>query len=135
MNNRETMQQALEELENIVARLGQEIEQEPQAKDCGGTKALPVPVAQPEQEPVAFYHPRSGFYWAKPTSIFAPTSVDVERLPLYTAPPAAQRPWVGLTDEEFIDAWHWGGCNPHIEGAHFKALYYYFEAKLKERNK
>ena len=89
---------------------------------------------QPEQEPVAFYHPRSGFYWAKPTSIFAPTSVDVERLPLYTAPPAAQRPWVGLTDEEFIDAWHWGGCNPHIEGAHFKALYYYFEAKLKERN-
>jgi hypothetical protein len=91
--------------------------------------------AQPEQEPVAFYHPRSGFYWAKPTSIFAPTSVDVERLPLYTAPPAAQRPWVGLTDEEFIDAWHWGGCNPHIEGAHFKALYYYFEAKLKERNK
>ena len=92
-------------------------------------------LAQPEQEPVAYYHPRSGFYWAKPTSIFAPTSVDVERLPLYTAPPAAQRPWVGLTDEEFIDAWHWGGCNPHIEGAHFKALYYYFEAKLKERNK
>ena len=42
-------------------------------------------LAQSEQEPVAFYHPRSGFYWAKPTSIFAPTSVDVERLPLYTA--------------------------------------------------
>jgi len=38
-----------------------------------------------EQEPVAFYHPRSGFYWAKPTSIFAPTSVDVEPLPLYAA--------------------------------------------------
>jgi len=41
--------------------------------------------AQPEQEPVAFYHPRKGFYWAKPTSIFAPTSVDVEPLPLYAA--------------------------------------------------
>ena len=88
-------------------------------KDCGDTKALPVPVAQPEptqwrdmvvaslvrmginkhkareladhfaeqpkQEPVAYYHPRSGFYWAKPTSIFAPTSVDVEPMPLYTA--------------------------------------------------
>ena len=87
-----------------LARLGQEIEQEPQAepcigkdprcpcqdgdachyKDCGDTKALPVPVP-PEQEPVAFYHPRSGFYWAKPTSIFAPTSVDVEPLPLYAA--------------------------------------------------
>jgi len=41
--------------------------------------------AQPEQEPVAFYHPRNGFYWAKPTSIFAPTVVDVEPLPLYAA--------------------------------------------------
>ena len=43
------------------------------------------PAAQLKQEPVAFYHPRSGFYWAKPTSIFAPTSVDVEPLPLYAA--------------------------------------------------
>ena len=40
---------------------------------------------QPEQEPVAFYHPRSGFYWAKPTSIFAPTVVDVPPMPLYAA--------------------------------------------------
>jgi len=40
---------------------------------------------QPVQEPVAYYHPRNGFYWAKPTSIFAPTSVDVEPLPLYIA--------------------------------------------------
>jgi len=38
-----------------------------------------------EQEPVAFYHPHKGFYWAKPTSIFAPTVVDVEPMPLYTA--------------------------------------------------
>jgi len=41
--------------------------------------------AQPEQEPVAYYHPRSGFYWAKPTSIFAPTVVDVPPMPLYAA--------------------------------------------------
>jgi len=51
-------------------------------KDCRGTKARPVP---PEQEPVAFYHPRNGFYWAKPTHISAPTVVDVEPLPLYAA--------------------------------------------------
>jgi len=47
--------------------------------------ALKAALEQPEQEPVAYYHPRSGFYWAKPTSIFAPTSVDVEPMPLYTA--------------------------------------------------
>jgi len=41
--------------------------------------------AQPEQEPVAFYHPSNGFYWAKPTHISAPTVVDVEPLPLYAA--------------------------------------------------
>jgi len=52
-------------------------------KDCGSTKASPV--AQPEQEPVAYYHPRNGFYWAKPTSIFAPTVVDVPPMPLYAA--------------------------------------------------
>lgn len=48
-------------------------------------KAQTLPAAQSEQEPVAYYHPRSGFYWAKPTSIFAPTVVDVEPLPLYAA--------------------------------------------------
>ena len=40
-----------------------------------------------EQEPVAYYHPQNGFYWAKPTSISAPTIADVEPLPLYTHPP------------------------------------------------
>lgn len=44
-------------------------------------------LAQPEQEPVAYYHPQLGFYWTKPTKITAPTIVDVEPLPLYTTPP------------------------------------------------
>jgi hypothetical protein len=47
--------------------------------------ALREALEQPEQEPVAYYHPRNGFYWAKPTRIFAPTVVDVEPLPLYAA--------------------------------------------------
>ena len=46
----------------------------------------------------------------------------------------SQRTWVGLDDDELTEAWHWGGCDPHIEGAHFKALYQYFEAKLKDKN-
>ena len=61
--------------------------------------ALREALAQPEQEPVAYYHPRNGFYWTKPTSIFAPTSVDVERLPLYTAP--EQSEWQSLTDDDW----------------------------------
>lgn len=82
-----------------LARLGQEIEQEPsQWRDMVVVSLVREGIdkhrareladhfaAQPEQEPVAFYHPRNGFYWAKPTSIFAPTSVEVEPLPLYTA--------------------------------------------------
>tara|TARA_R110002126_G_scaffold31682_1_gene101723 strand:- start:843 stop:1211 length:369 start_codon:yes stop_codon:yes gene_type:complete len=52
-----------------------------------------------QAEPVAYYHPRNGFYWAKPTSIFAPTVVDVPPIPLYTT--AAQREWAGLTDEDW----------------------------------
>ena len=48
-------------------------------------KALRTALEKPEQEPVAYYHPRSGFYWAKPTSIFAPTVVDVPPMPLYAA--------------------------------------------------
>ena len=43
------------------------------------------PAAQPEQEPVAYYHPRNGFYWAKPTKVTAPTVVDVPPMPLYAA--------------------------------------------------
>ena len=40
-----------------------------------------------QQEPVAWFHPHEGFYWAKPTSISAPTIADVEPLPLYATPP------------------------------------------------
>ena len=53
---------------------------------------------QQQAEPVAYYHPLNGFYWAKPTSIFAPTVVDVPPIPLYTTPP--KRPWQGLTDDD-----------------------------------
>ena len=47
--------------------------------------ALKAALEQPEQKPVAYYHPHKGFYWAKPTHISTPTVVDVEPLPLYAA--------------------------------------------------
>lgn len=56
-----------------------------------------------QQEPVAFFDPQSkGFYWAKPTKVIPPVTVDVEPLPLYTSPPAQRKP---LTDEEIIKCW------------------------------
>ncbi len=88
-----------------------------------------------EQEPVAFYHPRNGFYWAKPTSIFAPTSVDVEQLPLYTA---VQRKWVGLTYEEIESAISDGFARGLDDGniSNQTVINYVrgIEAKLKELN-
>jgi len=44
-------------------------------------------VNQKQDEPVAYFDPqKGGFYWAKPTKVEAPVSVDVEPLPLYTTP-------------------------------------------------
>jgi hypothetical protein len=60
----------------------------------------------PEQEPVAYYHPHKGFYWAKPTHISSPTVVDVPPVPLYVKWKAAQRQWVGLEIEEVQDSYN-----------------------------
>ena len=98
-------------------------------KDCGGgTKARPVPPAQPEQGPVAYYHPHKGFYWAKPTHISAPTVVDVPPVPLYVKWKAAQRPWQGLTDDEFLEA-----CQL-AERGNYLVAFPRIQAQLKERN-
>jgi len=84
---------------------------------------------EPEQEPVAYFNPqKGGFYWAKPTTICAPHTVNVVSMPLYTTPP--QRTWVGLTekDKEYLSdlsadpRWNaWIGMEQT-------------EAKLKEKN-
>jgi len=48
-------------------------------------------VNQKQDEPVAYFDPqKGGFYWAKPTKVEAPVSVDVEPLPLYTKPQSKQ---------------------------------------------
>jgi hypothetical protein len=45
----------------------------------------------------------------------------------YTTPPAAQRPWVGLTEEEIDNCWYQSG---EVTPGFARAI----EAKLKERN-
>ena len=52
--------------------------------------ALRASLAASEPEPVAYFDPQKReFYWARPTQIDAPTTVDVPPLPLYAAPPPA----------------------------------------------
>lgn len=110
---RQAAQQALEALEeyvNVVVSVNDPNEWTPKVADAGSParkaitalKAALEQPEQPEQEPVAYYHPHKGFYWAKPTHIAAPTVVDVEPLPLYATPLAAQRPWVELEPEEIL---------------------------------
>jgi hypothetical protein len=101
-------------------------------KHCGReTASQPAPV----QEPVAFFDPQGkGFYWAKPTKITAPVTVDVEPLPLYTTPPTAQRQsarsaWVGLTQQDIDIAF-----DDTQEGGGFDEFARAIEAKLKEKN-
>jgi hypothetical protein len=145
-------------------------------KDYEPEPTRPAPV----QEPVAFFCPSQGFYWAKPTKIIAPVTVDVKPLPLYInppaqpapvqepvaiteqmafafhnaitdgaigtddlmdimrgleaafahiiAPPAAQRQWVGLTDEEKRQIFVREGYQGWLD--YINAI----EAKLKEKN-
>ena len=76
-------------------------------------------------EPVAFFNPHKGFYWAKPTKFIppVPVTVDVEPLALYT-----QRTWVGLTAEEIHDT---PGYRETSEMYRFALA---LESKLKEKN-
>ena len=49
-----------------------------------------------KEEPVGYFNPqKGGFYWAKPTTVAAPITVDVEPLPLYTHPKGCDECGVG----------------------------------------
>jgi hypothetical protein len=102
-------------------------------KDCGDTKAWPVPQAEPVS--CRFCHSKKGCYtWlcyscgeiddvqqpaAQPEQEPVGKVVEINNdgfrcefnrrlavgTKLYTAPPAAQRPWVGLTEDEIKGTW------------------------------
>ena len=49
-----------------------------------------------KEEPVAYFNPQEGgFYWAKPTKVEAPITVNVEPLHLYTTPQGCAECGVG----------------------------------------
>jgi hypothetical protein len=73
-------------------------------------------------EPIAFFHPHKGFYWAKPTKITAPVCIDVKPLKLYTQSPQ----WIGLDQTTKPDIRH--------QTEAFFAGVQWAETRLKELN-
>ena len=68
----------------------------------GPVEALRQALAQPEQEPVAWFMHGELFFPSEYQPIAEPND---EAKPLYTAPP--KREWVGLTDEEIYEHEWW----------------------------
>ena len=88
--------------------------------------AIKKSLAQPEQEPVAYLsnkRQRINIEIKPQTFVEIPTVTDWE-MPLYMKPP--QRTWVGLTDEEMMDAIYVDDT-PMERGRRV-------EAKLKDKN-
>jgi len=90
-------------------------EQPPEGQHWEGfvTNKIVVALAQPEPEPVAWWHDRGDV---------VDLNVSGHGTPLYTAPP--KKEWVGLTDKEIEDC-----LEMSIQGT-CRAI----EAKLKEKN-
>ena len=87
------------------------------------------PLAQPEQEPVAWWIPKAEQFCLPSSDGTRPFAKAWE--PLYTTPP--QRTWVGLTDEEIAD------CAEKMEASDptdsfWREFFRGIEAKLKEKN-
>lgn len=86
-------------------------------------QALAAPV-----QPVAWINAeKRTFEWNGPVLWNTPTVAVMDKIPLYTTPPAAQRQWQSLTEDELIKCTPtWGGT---VEDA-ARAV----EAKLREKN-
>ena len=112
-NLRQAAQQALEALESGLAF----------AAHSAVLQNLRTALAQPEQEPVAWISPSGALYR---TRFHAAANGEQLLTPLYTTPP--QRPWQGLTDEEFLEA-----CQL-AERGNYLVAFQRIQIKLKERN-
>jgi hypothetical protein len=115
---------------------GEEIMFYGQCNDCGqrwelGTARTCICEAAPVQEPVAWRWKNNGEdKWLNEYTYLDRGGPDCpeECEPLYTTPPAAQRQWVGLTDEEI------SACDPQEEFWGLHEVVRRAEAKLKQKN-
>jgi len=88
----------------------------------GGKSVEPIAQPAPVQEPVAWYRDEDGI------RIYYESKVWDDATPLYTTPPAAHRPWVGLSGEEIQTIWR------HSEHMDVNEVCQAIEAKLRKKN-
>jgi hypothetical protein len=140
-------------LKKAKKALAQPAQECPNLKNCKGacfqceyfnsaTGEMNYPTTQPAQEPVACVQDLDE---VKRKHLVYEKGMDWKD-PLYTTPPAAQRPWVGLTDEEKADLVHelFAPCNNGANDALYRLTTYYANNalylltahynKLKEKN-
>jgi hypothetical protein len=90
--------------------------------------AQPAPV---QEKPYAYANP----YDLSADTAFRWCEINEYTMPVYTTPPAAQRQWVGLTDEEISEAYNAASKKAlYRMGTTREDVYEAIEAKLKEKN-
>jgi hypothetical protein len=95
-------------------------------KDCGSTKARPV--AQPEQEPVAWLKEDWTGGHLNYESVYEGAFAA---FPVYKHPPAAQRTWVGLDEDDIRKLY---GKDLNYRDGNYVRYAMAVEAKLKAKN-
>ena len=154
---KEIMKQALEALKNTTPS---GFNMETDKRFYSAIESLEKALKQEQDEPVAYFSPQEGgFYWAKPTTVTAPVTVDVEPLPLYTTPQTKGcdecgngggyalycvgcaekffgkgKEWVGLTEDEMFDCLVKFNHMAKRLSLGFKWFAEAIEAKLKQKN-
>jgi hypothetical protein len=118
MTDKKVMQQALEALHYGKANKAVTI--------------LREALEQPVQEPVAWMSSDRAWMWSDYSKAIAAVAniPTLTLIPLYTAPPATQREWVGLTDEEIEQ----GNKESWVTDQAWQSAVWWAEAKLKEKN-
>jgi len=101
-------------------------------------------IKQEQGEPVLWAAKESMFMWGNSDESGHPyhiickgKKVKSHQIPLYTTPQPAQKPWVGLTDEEYLEAESVVWVTINLDSDEKEAnreFYKAIEAKLKEKN-